>query len=264
MSWVEINGAVMRYQRSGKGRRPIVLVHEMGGTLESWDYMVPLLEDDFDVIRHDVRGSGLSEWTNGTQSIATLSADIAGLLDHLGVNEPVVIAGGAVGGAIAIHFAATYPQRTAALVPMSPAVSLPPERKQGARDRADTIEREGMRPSLDARLDNSHPKRIFADPARFDEIRLRRLAASATGLASLTRMLADLDLTKEFSRIKCPTLVIAGRYDGDRPPAGSEAVAAQIPGATCVTLETGHFMALHVPEQVAAEIRGLLRRHGIA
>jgi len=29
---------------------------------------------------------------------------------------------------------------------------------------------------------------------------------------------------------------------------GSEAVAAQIPGAACVTLETGHFMALHVPD----------------
>ena len=37
MEFVEINGAGLRYELTGKGERTVVLVHEMGGTMESWD-----------------------------------------------------------------------------------------------------------------------------------------------------------------------------------------------------------------------------------
>ena len=37
MEFAEINGAGLRYELSGKGGHTLVLVHEMGGSLESWE-----------------------------------------------------------------------------------------------------------------------------------------------------------------------------------------------------------------------------------
>jgi len=37
LEFIEVNGVRLRYELSGKGDRTLVLVHEMGGSLESWD-----------------------------------------------------------------------------------------------------------------------------------------------------------------------------------------------------------------------------------
>src|ERR1700748_282811 len=41
MDFAEINGVGLRYELSGHGARTLVLVHEMGGSLESWDDVAP-------------------------------------------------------------------------------------------------------------------------------------------------------------------------------------------------------------------------------
>ena len=37
MNFIEVNGTALRYEMSGRGASTLVLIHEMGGTLESWD-----------------------------------------------------------------------------------------------------------------------------------------------------------------------------------------------------------------------------------
>ena len=39
MDFVEVNGTALRYELSGSGASTLVLIHEMGGTLESWDFV---------------------------------------------------------------------------------------------------------------------------------------------------------------------------------------------------------------------------------
>ena len=58
MDWIEVNGTALRYEVSGEGAAPLVLVHEMGGTLESWDHVLPALRPGRVVLRHDWRGAG--------------------------------------------------------------------------------------------------------------------------------------------------------------------------------------------------------------
>ena len=41
MDFIELNGVGLRYELSGRGDRTLVLVHEMGGSLESWDDVAP-------------------------------------------------------------------------------------------------------------------------------------------------------------------------------------------------------------------------------
>jgi 3-oxoadipate enol-lactonase len=43
MQWIDVNGVSLRYELAGSGAKNIVLVHEMGGSLETWDDMFPTL-----------------------------------------------------------------------------------------------------------------------------------------------------------------------------------------------------------------------------
>ena len=61
MPWIEANGASLRYALTGSGSRTLVLVHEAGGCLESFEDALPGLEKDFRVLRYDQRGFGFSE-----------------------------------------------------------------------------------------------------------------------------------------------------------------------------------------------------------
>jgi 3-oxoadipate enol-lactonase len=75
MDWVETNGVVLPYERSGTGPVPLPLIHELGGSLEFWDPVLPAFQQDFQALRYDLRGFGMSE------KVKTLRLDA--LLDHL-------------------------------------------------------------------------------------------------------------------------------------------------------------------------------------
>src|SRR4029077_16127372 len=115
MHFVEVNGTALRYDVCGVGAT-LVLIHEMGGTLESWDLVVPLFSAKRRVLRYDTRGAGLSEKIRGALSIDTMVDDLMALLDALGISEKVALAGVAVGGAIAMHAAVWFPPGGAAIV----------------------------------------------------------------------------------------------------------------------------------------------------
>lgn len=58
MNFVEVNGTALRYELSGSGASTLVLIHEMGGTLESWDVVAMLLVPKRRILRYDTRGAG--------------------------------------------------------------------------------------------------------------------------------------------------------------------------------------------------------------
>jgi 3-oxoadipate enol-lactonase len=254
MPWTDVNGVSLRYLDSGAGEIPLVLLHEMGGTLESWDYLVPLLPPHLRVLRLDLRGAGLSEKPVAPFTMEDLGSDVLALCDALGIRAPVVPMGCAVGGAVALHLAARYPARVRAVIATSPATGVVAERKDALRARADELERRGARAMTDAGLDRGYPPVLRGDAARFATTRAQRMAADPQGFAATMRMLAKLDMEADFGRIACPALLLAGTHDQDRPPEGVRAVAARILGAELRELPSGHFMAIQTPEAVAREI----------
>ena len=110
MSWIEVNGASLRYDLSGNGREPLVLIHEVGGCMESWDDVLPAFQRDFRVLRYDQRGFGMSERTRVIE-MDGIVADLVALLDALQIAGPVHLAGCAMGAAIALAFAGRHPAR---------------------------------------------------------------------------------------------------------------------------------------------------------
>ena len=262
MDFIEVNGIGLRYELSGRGDRAVVLIHEMGGSLESWDQVAPVLAADRRVLRYDTRGAGLSEKARGTLSIDTMVDDLASLMDALGITRKVALAGIAVGGAIALHAAVRLPQRISSVVVGSPATGIAPDRRAAVLARVERIEREGMRVAVDDSMANGYPPELRTDAARFAAFRARWLGNDPASYAAIYWMLAGIDLQGELAHIACPVLVLGGRLDRTRPPALVEPVARLIPGARYQLLETSHYMAVATPELLADTIAAFLDEAG--
>ncbi|MET9433668.1 alpha/beta hydrolase [Streptomyces sp. NPDC006551] len=103
--------------RNGCGSRPpIVLLHGLAGHVGEWDTIARLLcADGYRVVAVDQRGHGDSERFPRDTSRAAYVADTIAVLDHLGLQRPVLI-GQSLGGHTAMLTAAAHPGRLSGLV----------------------------------------------------------------------------------------------------------------------------------------------------
>ena len=169
MEFIELDGVALRYELSGRGDRTLVLVLEVGGSLESWDEVAPRFAESRRVLRYDTRGAGLSQKVRGELGIDTMADDVAALLDHIGISGKVALAGIAVGGAIALHFAARYPERTSAVAVGSPATGVAPDRRAAALERVAKIEAAGMAFAVEHSMLNGYAPELRGDIKRFEQ-----------------------------------------------------------------------------------------------
>ena len=251
MHFIELDGTALRYQLSGTGDRTLVLIHEMGGSLESWDEVVPHFTRSRRVLRYDTRGAGMSQKVRGELSFATMAADIAALLDALGIAGKVALAGVAVGGAIALQFAAQYPDHASAVIVGSPATGIAAARRAAALERVAGIEARGMASVVEDSMLNGYAPELRGDGKRFEQFRARWLGNDPSSYATIWRMLANADMQETLSNIRCPALVIGGSLDRVRPPAIAQDVAKTISDARYVEVRTGHYMAVQTPDLIA-------------
>jgi 3-oxoadipate enol-lactonase len=262
MNFIELDGVALRYEQSGEGDRTLVLVHEMGGSLESWDDVVPHFAGSRRVLRYDTRGAGLSQKARGELTFGAMAGDIAALLDALGIAGPVALAGVAVGGVIALQFAAQYPARTSAVIVGSPATGIAAARRPAALERLAKIEADGMASVVDDAMLNGYAPELRGDGKRFEQFRARWLGNDPSSYATIWRMLANAEMKDTLAKIKCPALVIGGSLDRVRPPEITEGVAKAIPGARYVEVATGHYMAVQTPDLIARRIDEFLTSVG--
>jgi len=249
MNWIEANGASLRYDLGGRGEQTVVLPHEVGGCIESWDEALPAFQPQFRVLRYDQRGFGLSEKTRVITMDATV-ADLVALLDALEIRGPVHLAGCTMGAAVALAFAGRHPHRAGRVVAASPATwaNVDP---RAAEKRIEAIERGGPRAVEQPSLAASYPESMRGlDRARFERFRRRWLGNDPEAMAAILRMSSSpqFDLSADLARITAPTLVIGCTDDGIRTPDMVAKVAAMIPGARYVEATSGHFMAVETPE----------------
>src|SRR5204862_6822502 len=249
MDWIEANGASLRYELSGSGSETVVLIHEVGGLIESWDDAVGAFQRSFRVLRYDQRGFGLSEKTR-LITMDGIVADLAALLDALGLRAPVHLAGCAMGAAISLAFAGRHPTRVSRVVAASPATWAKTVRV-GSQSRVDQFERDGVRSVESVSLSASYPEIVRRlDPARFERFRRRWVGNDPAAMAAILRMSTNpaFDLSADLARITAPTLVIGCTQDGSRTPAMATKVGSQLPGANYIEASSGHCMPVETPE----------------
>ena len=253
--WVIINSVAIRYAVSGKGPKTLLLIHELAGSMNSWDGLVQILPENILIIRFDMRGAGMSEKITGTLDIDAVVNDAAALLDHLGVTEPVIVVGAAVGAAIATRFVALKPERCSQLVLVAPALGIPAERKGVAYELCDRIDRDGLRQVADVVLPKAFPEELWINENEKARAVARWLGADPQGYAAVYRMLIAIDLTDDLASINIPVMVLAGRHDPFGTPEIVEKLTSSIKDRNFKILEGGHFMAVQSPAVLADALR---------
>lgn len=259
MRWFETDGVVLRYDiRHGKGPY-LVLVHEMGGSIESWDGVLSQLPPDQGVVLPEMRGMGQSQKISEACTLSQIAADVAALLDHLEIAGPVVISGCAIGGAVALRFALDYPERCLAVAPLDPAANVVDGGHANVQALADRMAQSGMRPIEPILLDRTYPERYrLRNPGHFATVRGRWYANDPVSFAHFFRMLAASDLRPELAALRCPVWYGSGLHDALRPPAYVRDLAARTPGALVRDLDAGHHVADHAPQEVAQMLTELV------
>lgn len=263
MKWLDVNGVSLRCELAGAGAQTVLLVHELGGCLDSWDETLPAFQQHFRTLRYDQRGFGQSEKVSGTLKLDDMVADIAALLDALAITQPCYVVGSALGAGIAAAFAARHSPRVARLVVQSLVTRSNPATRPHMVARAAEVERTGMRAQAQASLDRSYPDVLRGggekERARFETYRARWIANDPQSFAAINRMLLDMNVDPELGKIACPTLSIGCKHDSMRTPAMVEELSKQIPGARYVEADSGHFMHAQSPELFAQTVIPFLR-----
>jgi len=146
MAAVEVRpGVAIAHERSGSGP-PLVLVHGITESRRSWDPLVPLLAEHFDVVAPDLRGYGESTKT-APFDVGTLAEDITELVPLLRLDRPLLI-GHSLGGVVVSAMAAACSRRCMARCPPSSRTAsarsaVPTRGRQPARARPRAVPRPG-------------------------------------------------------------------------------------------------------------------------
>ncbi len=254
MMFARINDASLHYRfRSGEGM-PVVFLNSLGTDFRIWDDVIARLPPHGPVLCLDKRGHGLSD--DGASGMDCLVADVAALMDHLGLTGALVC-GVSVGGMIAQGLASARPDLVARLVLCCTGARIGDA--DGWNARIDTVTRDGIEPLADAILE-----RWFSDdfragrPADLAGYRNMLVRTSHSGYAAVCAAIRDTDLRDSTRMLRQPTICIAGADDLATPPDLVRALAALIPGARLTVLgDCGHLPCIEAPDAVAQAIRDM-------
>lgn len=254
MEKVNVNGIQITYTRKGTGK-PLVLVHGYPLDHTIWDEVLPLLEDDFDIILPDLRGFGGSDVVESQYKISDMAADLVGLLDQLGIEE-AAIAGHSMGGYISLAFARSYPKRVTGLgLVASQALADSTEGKSGRYNAAAEIMKSGVEPvaeSMSAKLTPDERVQAY--------VRGLIAAQRPAGLAGALKAMAERDdSSSSLSSFQFPVVLIHGKADELIPLQRAQEIKAATPNATLAELSgIGHMPMMEDPQSTAKALRQLL------
>lgn len=238
------NGDVsIAYQVSGDGPIDLVMVPGFISHLElDWtnpwiDAYLGALMSFARIIRFDKRGTGMSDPVPGVPTLEERMEDVRAVMDAAG-SETAAILGLSEGGPMAALFAATYPERTSALILYGSFACGGAEPEEGG------ITKENY-PAILEILDDWGEGRItelFAPSVVSDESTRRligtyeRMAASPGMAKALILAANEIDVRGVLPSIRVPTLVLHRRDELVSPVAAARYMARAIPGARLVEL----------------------------
>lgn len=257
MPFTDASGVSIHYDLAGARGPSVVLMHELGGTLNSWDSVAPRLATRCRVLRYDQRGSGLSEKVRQDFTNDILVADFEALAIQVGLAPPYHFVTVAAAATQALRFLEKYPDRAASLTLCNPAPGVDPSRAAVLDERAAFAAREGMRASLPTTLAISYPPTL-GERSAYEAYLGRYLANDPVCFGFGFRCLARTNMLHVLPQIRCPTMVVAGRHDTVRPHAGTADLAKKIPNARFELIEAGHFMPSQGPEPLLALLEDFL------
>ena len=219
-----------------------------------WRHWIRFFSDNYRFIRYDERGCGMTDRNVGDLSVERWVADVEDIVDAADLREPFTMLGISQGGAICVAYAVKHPERVSKLV-LYGGYARGPFRR-GDPDRANFYQAMIDLVRLEWGSDNPTFRQVFTSrfiPGGTDEQLawfndLCRKTVTPEIAATLLQSRAMIDITDQLGSVRAPTLVLHARGDAVVPIAEGHILAAGIPGAQFIELDSNnHVMLEHEP-----------------
>ena len=234
-------------------------------TMDMWEPMLSRLPENHTIILFDNRGIGQTTAGNDSATatdftIEQFANDTAGLIDALGIKQPVDVLGLSLGGFIAQELALLHPDKVNRLVLVASSCggnqTIPPQvspqvfKSMVFGNATEEVFLHTLFPQEWIRNNTQYIENEFIFPmGKVSSENLQLQSAAAGKWNSCERL---LNMSKE-------TLVITGTQDITSPPANSIRLAEKIPGAWLVQIEGGgHGVMFQYPEKFAEVVETFL------
>lgn len=219
-----------------------------------WRHWIRFFSDNYRYIRYDERGCGMTDQNTGDLSLDRWVADVEDIVEAADIREPFTMLGISQGGAICVAYAVKHPERVSKLVLYGGYARGPfrrddPERASFYQAMIDMVR-------LEWGSDNPTFRQVFTSrfiPGGTEEQLgwyndICRKTLTAEVAAKLLESRAMIDVTDLLGEVRSPTLVLHARGDAVVPIAEGHILAAGIPGAQFIELESkNHILLEHEP-----------------
>jgi pimeloyl-ACP methyl ester carboxylesterase len=243
-----INNARIYYEIAGEGQ-PFVMIHAGVADNRQWNNEFAYFARRFRALRYDMRGYGRSEPVDGE---FTHLQDLAALLDHLHLDQPLILMGCSMGGGLAMDFVLTRPSKVAALImvdagPTGLELDVPEPAKFKEAERAYNAGDLDQVAEIETQIWFDGLGRT---PAQVNQA-MRRLAyemnrnALSHDAKRLGKRLPDTSVpaAERLSELQVPVLVVVGEHDIPYMHAAATCMVENIPSARQVIIQD----AAHLP-----------------
>ncbi len=248
------DGARIAYAISGKGPPLLRAAHWMSHLQYEWEspvwrHWIDSLSAENTLIRYDERGNGLSDWDSSDLSFAAMVSDLESVAAAAGLDKFPLL-GVSQSCAVSVAYAVRHPERVSRLILYGGYAKG--WRKRGDRHERDTHEamttliREGWG------KDNPAFRQLFTETfipgasreqmAWFND--LQKETSSPDNASRLHHAFGDMDVSAILAKVSVPTLVLHARNDAAVPFEQGKALAAGIPGARFVDLNSANHILL--------------------
>jgi len=240
----------------------VVLIHGFPFTCALWEGHVRALAATHCTIRLDLRGAGKSSAPEGPYLMERHAADVAALLDALGVERAALVAH-SMGGYVALAFARMFTERVTGLALISSRLRADTSEEAVARwTLAERSEREGsIEPIVETYLPKLFSTQTLQQRPGVVEIayaiaRRNGPQGAAATLRGTALRASSEDIAEDLD---VPMLMVAGAGDRIVAPDEAGAIVAKFPQGQLTVCETsGHLPMLEEPELVAGALRAFL------
>lgn len=253
---------IMAYEDQGAGI-PLLLIHGYPLNRRIWQLQFEGLSDIVRVIAPDLRGHGDSSPVADAYPMELLARDCAALLDHLSINQPVVVCGLSMGGYIAMALCRLFVNRLVGLILVS---------TRGGADSVDAqVQRRNVINAVIANgiqpVVNSMTQKLLAphsyqnNPALVAQLKSIISMTSTEGIIGAQLGMIDRpDSHATLKKLTIPALVIHGREDQIVPVSEAEMMNLELRNSRLVIIpEAGHLPNLEQPAIFNQTVREFLK-----
>jgi pimeloyl-ACP methyl ester carboxylesterase len=259
MQLIDTDGVTFAYEDGNPGLPPMLLVHGWGCDHTSLGAQAEFFTKSHRVVSVDLRGHGKSDAPEQDYTMAAFADDLAWLCEKLGLIKPIVI-GHSMGGNIVLELAARYPEVPASIVLLNSFVFMP----QAILDMQKAV-LDGIRGSGYVAAYRESTSRLFIPtddgPKKEHFLASHPRAPQHVLTSTFVNHVTEYDGTSAATGCRVPVAHI-----GDVTTAISHSDLAHFQKLTpqltlALTLGTGHFAPLIVPDQINAMVARFVALH---